>query len=127
MKNASIWNKLLNGMLRKNECNNEELFKFLKLFKQLDHRRNKEMVEISVEIFISMVKCTKKQNISLVFSGRIYAVYKCIILCNRMLSVLVIFYNIILKQKYYLVRWIKILETIIEKGKELVIGKLWNI
>ena len=41
-----------------------------------------------------------------------------------MLRVLVMFYNILVREKYFPLRWMKILKVCIEKGKEPILGKL---
>ena len=78
-------------------------------------------------MFVNAVKKLKKRSTSSIFSGRMYAVYKCAILNERMLNILLMFYNIILKQWYCPNRWLKILEICIEKGKGPLLGKLRNL
>ena len=41
--------------------------------------------------------------------------------------ILVNFYNIIIKEQYYPQQWLNLLETILEKGKGPLLGKLRNI
>ena len=44
-----------------------------------------------------------------------------------MTKVLVTFYNLILKNRYYPKRWEKILDAMLGKGKEITLGKLQMI
>ena len=46
-------------MTSRNKCDNDENFKFLKLLKRLNHRKNNEMVGKSLEIFTSVFKRSK--------------------------------------------------------------------
>ena len=41
-----------------------------------------------------------------------------------MIALLVNYYNLIIKHCFYPSRWMKILDIVIEKGKELILGKL---
>ena len=100
---------------------------FLKLLKKPQNIINSCLNQISEEMLVAAVKKSKKQSASSIFSGRIYAVYKCAILHERMLIILLLFYNMILKQRYYPNRWLKILEICIGKGKGPILGKLRNL
>ena len=42
-------------------------------------------------------------------------------------TILVNFYNLIIKQNFYSIRWLKVLDIMIEKGKGPVIRKLYII
>ena len=44
-----------------------------------------------------------------------------------MIYLLLEFYNMIIRESYYLNRWLNILNVTIEKGKGLIIGMLRNI
>ena len=44
-----------------------------------------------------------------------------------MTEILVTYYNILIKNRYYSKRWLKILDTILEKGKGMILGKLRTI
>ena len=127
LKNESVRNKVLNGILRRNECDANGLCGFLKLIKQPKYRRNANVVEMSEEKFVRAAKGSKKRRASSVFSGRAHAAYECSILSKIMLSVLVMFHNMALMQKCCPLRWIKTLETCIEKGKGPLLGKLRNL
>ena len=69
-------------------------------------------------------KKLKKWSTSSIFLNRMHTVYKYAIGSKRMIKILVRYYNIIIYQKYYPKRWLKILEVIIEKGKGPKLGKL---
>ena len=73
------------------------------------------------------MKRAKKQSASSIFSKRTYSVYKCALDCDRMTSILVILLNLFLKRCYYPNRWLKLVDTMLEKGKGPIIGKLRNI
>ena len=71
---------------------------FLKLLKKPRGIMNSYPDYISKEMFVAAVKKSKKQSTSSIFSGCTYAVYKCAILHDRMRIILLLFYNMILKQ-----------------------------
>ena len=49
-------------------------------------------------------------------------------LCSVTITeMLISFYNVIIKRRYYLQRWVNILNKILEKGKEPILGKLQTI
>ena len=56
-----------------------------------------------------------------------YVVYKYAIRSIKMAQLLVRYYNIRIKQNYYLQRWFKILEIMIEKEKGARLGKIRTI
>ena len=53
--------------------------------------------------------------------------YKYALESSKMVKILVIFYNIVVKKGYYLKRWIKLLTVILEKGKGPILRKLRTI
>ena len=54
--------------------------------------------------WINEVIRSKKYSTSSIFLQHIYAVYKCALESDRMINILVRFYNIILREGYYLKR-----------------------
>jgi len=122
-----IRDKILTGNLQWNECDNKDVYVFLKLLKKPQNIINSYPNQISEEMLVTAVKKSKKQSTSSIFSGCTYAVYKYAILHERMLIILLLFYNMILKQRYCLNRWLKILEIYIKKGKGPRLGKLRNL
>ena len=79
---------------------------------------------ISKDIFVPAIIQSKKKSALSIFSGYTCAIYKCIILHNRIRIILLLFYNIILKQRYCPNRLLKILEIFIEKRKGSKVRKL---
>jgi len=67
---------------------------------------------------------SKRSSISSIFSKRTYAVYKCALDSKRMINVLIRFYNLLLRNRYFPKRWLDILDVMIGKEKGLVLGKL---
>ena len=98
--NELVRDKILNGTLRRNEYDANELCEFLKLLKQTKDSRNEDLAKISEELFLRVVKCSKKRSASSVISGRTYAACKYSALSKRMLRILVMFCNMILMQIY---------------------------
>ena len=119
--------KILAGQLTPEDCDNEEVFEFLSLLKNPQQNNKPPYEPITEDKWIEEVKRSKKASVSSIFSRRTYSVYKCAIGCARMTTILVWFYNVLLKQCYYPVRWINIVEITLEKGKGPVLGKLRNI
>ena len=77
MTTESVRNKILNGTLRRSECDTDELHAFLKLLKQPKDRRNANVVEVNEDVLVRVVKCSKKNSTSSVFSDRTHDVYEC--------------------------------------------------
>jgi len=71
-----------------------------------------------------VVKKSKKRSASSIFSKRTYVVYKCALESEQMMDILVAYYNIIIAKGYYPKWWLKILDTMLGKGKEMIVGKL---
>ena len=69
--------------------------------KRPDEFRVNTLVEINENIFMNDVKMLKKRSALSIFSRRTYAVQKCIILNKRISKILIIFYNMILHQRYW--------------------------
>lgn len=61
---------------------------------------------------------------SSIFSKRTYEVYKAALNSNFITQLLVRFYNVAIKNQYYVERWLNILDTIVDKEKGPVLGKL---
>ena len=125
-----IRDAILDGTLDINECDQMEVCQFLSLLKQPPHLRkqeNRKYQEVTREHWIKEVKSAKKQSVSSVFSNRTYSVYKCTLDSQRMTFILVTMLNIFLKRRCCPQRWLKLLETSLEKGKGPTLGKLRNI
>ena len=117
LSQIDIRDKVVNGNIRKNECDSKEMYEFLKILRKPNEGLEKRPDKISEGMFVKAVKASKKQSASSIFSRRTYAVYKCAILHKKMLAILLLFYNMILAQRYCLNRWLKVLEICMEKGK----------
>ena len=78
--NQSIRNRILVGILRRSECDDPDLYEFLKLLKKPHGIMNSCPNPINKQMFVNAVKQSKKRSMLSIFSGRIYAVYKCAIL-----------------------------------------------
>ena len=61
------------------------------------------------------------------FSKRIYAVCKYALRSDRIIEILVVYYNILINKGSYLKWWLKILDAILGKGKGMILGKLRTI
>ena len=58
-----------------------------------------------------------------IFSRKTHVASECAIPNERILNILLMFYNIILQQRHFQNRWLNVLEKFIEKGKLLAQGK----
>ena len=76
---------------------------------------------------IQEVKRAKKNSALSKFSNRNYGMCKCTIGSERIAKILIICHNIIIKNQYFLIRWVKTLDIMIEKGKGPMLGKLRTI
>ena len=119
----------MKGSLRREECNDDDVYEFISLLKRKGGyvEGSNQMVAITEEEWIRTIKKAKKKSASSVFSKQTYSVYKCVLGSQKMTSILVTFYNAVLKKGYYLERWIKLLVVILEKGKGPIIGQLRTI
>ena len=62
-----------------------------------------------------VVRKAKKYSISSIFSIKDYSVYECALESERIVEVLIQFYNIVIKHNHYPIRWIKVADVILEK------------
>ena len=128
LRNDSVRDRILNGELCREDCDFESVYEFLKLLKQPEMmKQNRRCEEITAEQWRRIVVRSKRRSASSIFSRRNYAAYKCALSSDRMTNVLVTYYNIILKNRFYPSRWEKILDVMLSKGKGMVIGKLRTI
>ena len=78
MKYNNIRDRILSRTLRRNECDDDNVYDFMKLLKR--HGRyvigSNTMAAITEEEWISTVKKSKRRSASSVFSKRTYSVYK---------------------------------------------------
>ena len=64
-----------------------------------------------------VVRRDKKRTTSSIFSMRYYYVCKCALESDRVVTVLVKFYNIVIKCDHYPSRLLKVVDVVLEKGK----------
>ena len=76
--------------------------------------------------WIKVVKQSKKQSASSIFSSRTCAVCKCALGSELMTNILVMCCDIIVKVGFSPKRWRKMLDAILEKRKVPTIGKIEN-
>ena len=119
--------KILQGRLVEEDCDNQEVYDFLKLLKNPGQSCKPSFEPIIEEDWIREVRRSKKQSASSIFSKRTYSVYKCALQCERMTLIFVYFYNLLVKTCYYPRRWQALVETTLEKGKGPIIDKLRSI
>ena len=107
LRDNTIRERIIKGQLKREECDNKEVFKFLKLLKlprELYNLRNNSFTPITVVDWINEVTRVKKCSASSIFSQYTYIVYKCALESNRMMNILVKFHNMILRERYNLKR-----------------------
>jgi len=125
LRNDTMRDKILNGELTSADCDNENVFEFLKLLHQNGRTHyNKNRKILNDQDWIKVVKRSKCSSVLSIFLLRTYAVYKCALDSDRMTNILVSYYNLLIKNGYFPKRWLDILDVMIEKGKGIVLGKL---
>ena len=77
--------------------------------------------------WIKVVKLAKKRSASSIFSSYNYSICKCTIGSTKIIKILTIYYNLVIKTCYFLKIWMRILDIIIEKESRLTIRKLYTI
>ena len=116
---------MLAGTLAAEECTDSNVHEFLKMLKcENDNQRSKPYVPIKIEEWRTVVMQSKVRSCSSVFSKRTHAACKCAFHRTKLTKLMVDLYNAMIREEYYVKRWIKILDVIIEKGKGPVIGTL---
>ena len=66
---------------------------------------------------------SKKRSTSSIYSLRNYTMHKYTLTSSRMTMIFITYYNLIIERQFYLSRWLKILDMMLEKGKGLVLDK----
>lgn len=127
LQEDDVREKILNGTLYAQDCDNREVLEFLTLLKNPNREDTTTFKPITDEDWVREVKRSKKASTSSIFSKRTYAVYKCALTCHRMTAILVAFYNLLLVKCYFPKRWQFLVDTTLEKGKGPILGKLRNI
>ena len=111
MYKSEIRDKILEGVLKKEDVDNEDLYDFLELLKlnEKQKKMNNEFKAMTIEDWRTIMKKCKSKSVSSVFSKRTYVVYKIIAYNEKFMYLLLIFYNLykincfrILNQNYVL-------------------------
>jgi len=121
-----IREKILKGELDIDDCDYEDVHNSLRLLKNYD-AINQEWEEITISEWEKVVNKSKRKSTSSIFSNRTYSIYKCTLESNKLSKILVLLYNTVIRNKWYLKRWLQVLDIILEKGKGPVIRKLRTI
>ena len=116
--------KILTGKLEREDFDNANVFQFLSLLQADLEFLNLSYKPITIEEWKKVVKVSKKKSTYSIFSKRTYAVYKIALASPRLTYLLVRILNLTIKYNHVLNRWVKILDTVLEKEKGPVIRKL---
>ena len=119
-----VRDKILSGELNREDCNEENAYKFLSLLKRKSATQVDNMKELTDVEFRTVVQQSQRRSTSSIFSKRDYSVHKCAMHCERMVKVLVRFYNTMIKHNHFPSRWLNVLDVMIEKGKGNKVNKL---
>ena len=124
MNENTTRDSIMNGDLNREDCDEEEMYEFLRLLKRPKKLIPDDEDYMQINEWKQVVKKQKKSSTSSTFSRRDYEAFKCALECERMVEVLVQFYNVIIKCNHYPRRWLKVVDVMIEKGKGPRINKL---
>jgi len=122
-----IRKKILEGKLKREDCDDKDAFEFLPLLKRPEKAGGIEFRPMEKDDWTKVVKKASKRSASSFFSKRNYAMYKMTLTNERMTNLLIKFYNMIIAVQFFPNRWLKTLVVMIEKGKGPVLGKLRTI
>ena len=113
-----VRDKMLNGNLQREDCDNEKVFRFMKLLQQHSRQTQQQHKKrLREHDWIQVVKKSKRNSASSVFSNRTYAVYKCALGSERMTNVLVRFHNMMIENEHCLQRWLNTLDAMMSKSE----------
>ena len=115
-------NKILDGELEREECDEEDSCEFLIMLKRKNNAQIYNNNEIDEQEWRRVAKKAKNSSTSSAHSKRDYAVCKCTLFCDRIVEVLEKFYNLILRYNHCPERWIKAVDIMTEKGKGPKLG-----
>ena len=125
LKKEKVRDKILKGEIRREDVDNEDVFEFLKLLEIKDKTLpTKTFNPINMKDWRIVVKGSNKNSVSSVFSQRTYVVYKLVVDNEEFMDMLIMFYNLAIAKGIVLNRWRYVLDTMLDKGKGLVLGKL---
>ena len=77
LRENEIRDKMLDGRLRRQDCDDERVHKLLKLLKVPPEQRNNRIKNMLVDDWERVVKGSKKRSASSIFSKRTHVVHKC--------------------------------------------------
>lgn len=127
LQNEEFQQHILTGELTPRECSSPKVYHLFSLLKTYLTILQSEYSPVTVEEWTQVVKKANRTSTSSVFSKITYPVYKCAIGSPRLTRLLVQCMNITINNCHILIRWIKIVDIMIEKGKGNVLGKLRTI
>ena len=122
--NDEIREKIFNGTLDENDCDNEDARTFLNLLQDKGTNRRTKHNPLTEGEWVNAVMKSNKSSTSSAFSDHNYAVCKCALGSERLTKVLVAYCNLLISNQCYPIRWIKALNAMSEKGNGPVLGKL---
>ena len=123
MNKDSVRDTMFAGEPTRSKFDEEEVCQFLLLLKQQNGLQADEDDEINKKEWRIVVNQVKMQRSSPAFSTRGYSVHECALQSERMVDVLVTFYNFVIKFNNFPERWLKVVDTLIEKRKVPRINK----
>ena len=102
----NIRNKILRRTLAREDYSNPEVYDFLQLLNMngAPYESTEQFRLITIDEWKLAVKQAKHMSISSIFSKRNYALYKYSICNNRIMAILVKYYNTIIQRQFYLQR-----------------------
>ena len=126
LKENKAQDRILEGILRRDECYSKDVYQFLLLLQcQNELVINKEHKPILMQEWAEVVKKTKRMSTLSIFLKQNYAMCKLLLQSDEIIEILVKYYYTIIQQNFYPSRYV--LDAILNKGKDLVIGKLQTI
>lgn len=82
---------------------------------------------VTEDEWTKVVKKSKRTSTSSMFSKRTYPTYKCALGSPRLTKLLLRCLNLTINNRHILNRWLQIVDVMLEKGKDNVLGKLHTI
>ena len=108
---------IMKGELNRDECDDEEVYQFLRLLKRPNRLTLDEEDFVQMNEWKQVARKAKKTQHIIYVSRRDHVVHKCALESERMVEVLVQFHNVIMKHNHHPKRWLKVVDVVIEKGK----------
>ena len=133
LRELSTRDKILNSDMNIDDCDNQNACESLKSIKQSNHQHGRNTSaqvdelhqedrkdKTNIEDLTTVIKKAKRRSSSYIFSKRYYSVYKCAVESERMMQILLRFYNVIIKHQCYPGRWLDVLDVMLEKAKVIL-------